>query len=220
MLGFRMSLSQPKIRLILVDDHSSIHLEVGELLKLLDDVELVAQASNGMEAVKLCDQHQPDIVLMDIVMPIMDGIEATREILARYPQIKILAMSGLDEPAAVQAIIDAGAVGYLLKEAHPKEFVSTIRAVASGKAVFSAEVMTALFRRQTDTTKPPDYGLTRREVEILSYLVDGKGNMEIAQALTISPTTVKFHVSNILHKLNVTNRAAAIALASKQGLVR
>ncbi len=212
-----MTPPQQKIQVILVDDHITIHLELGEMLKLMDDIELVAQASNGLDAVRLCEQHQPDVVLMDVMMPGMDGIEATRAICAQHPQIKVLAMSGLDTPDAVQAMIDAGAVGYVLKEAHPKELMSTIRTVASGKAVFSAELMSGLLKRHAE---PPDYGLTRREVEILGYLVEGKANIEIAQALTISAATVKFHVSNILHKLNVPTRAAAIALAAKQGLVR
>lgn len=215
-----MTLPQHKIRVILADDSIAIHLELGEMLKLMDDIEVVAQASNGLDAVRLCEQHLPDIVLMDVMMPGMDGIEATRAILARHPQIKVLAMSGLDAPDAVKAMIDAGAVGYVLKDSHPRELMSTIRAVASGKAVFSAELMAALFKRQPEPPRPPDYGLTRREIEILGYLVEGKANTEIAQALTISAATVKFHVSNILHKLNVPTRAAAIALAAKQGLVR
>ncbi|NWG17315.1 MAG: response regulator transcription factor [Chloroflexi bacterium] len=148
-----MVIGDRKIRVILVDDHHTIHLEIGALLRTFEDVELVAQGGNGKEAVLLCDQHQPDIVLMDISMPVMNGIEATRLILERHPQIRVIAMTGLDDAGTVQRMIAAGAAGYLLKEAPPAELASIIHAVYGGNAVFSADVMKPLLapRHQRQT---------------------------------------------------------------------
>ena len=212
-----MSRSSSKIRVVLVDDHSTIHLEIGALLKSFDDLELVGQGRTGLEAVRLSDEYQPDIILMDMVMPVMNGIDATRLILERHPQIKIIAMSGFDDRDTVQAMLDAGAVGYILKTAHPEDLVNSLRAVYDGQSVLSREVMKTILSRPESPAR--DYGLTRRELEILRLMVEGKTNPEIASALTISASTVKFHTSNIFQKLGVESRAAAIVLAAKQNLV-
>ncbi len=136
-----MSTNRNKIRVILVDDHHTIHLEIGALLKSLDDIELVAQGRTGEEAIRLYDQYRPDIVLMDVVMPVLNGVEATKAIVSRHPAAKIIAMTGFSDTSTVQEMLGAGAVGYVLKEAHPEELASVIRAVQSGKAVFSTEVV-------------------------------------------------------------------------------
>jgi DNA-binding NarL/FixJ family response regulator len=215
-----MPTNHPRIRVILVDDQRTIHLEIGALLQTFADIELVGQGETGQAAVELCDQLQPDVVLMDIAMPVMTGIEAARAILKRHPHIRIIAMTGLEDASTVQEMIGAGAVGYILKDSHPEELANTIRTVKDGKSVFSSAVIRPLLNQIAAAPKSAhDYGLTRREMEILRCMVEGKTNPEIAAALTVSLATVKFHTSNILRKLGVTSRAAAIVLATKQGLV-
>lgn len=211
--------SNQSIRVILVDDHSTIHLEIGAMLTTLEDIELVAHGRTGVEAIRLCDEYEPNIVLMDIVMPVMNGIDATAAIMARHPQIKVIAMSGFDDRDSVQAMLAAGAAGYVLKTAHPEDLGNTIRAVHAGNSVLAHEVMQAILHPDTVMQPKHDYGLTRREIDVLKYMVDGKTNPEIAHLLTISYSTVKFHTSNILHKLGVDTRSAAVVLAAKENLV-
>ncbi len=215
-----MSVSPDKIRVILIDDHETIHLEIGALLSTLDDIELLAEGYTGEDAVRLARQYQPDVVLMDVAMPTMNGIEATKAITALYPRIKILTLSGMDDVKTVRQMIAAGAVGYVLKEARPEELAVTIRDVHGGKAVFSSELVDALLKPNPAVAQSiQDYGLTRREVEILRCLAESMTNAEIAEALTISQATVKFHISNILRKLNVNTRSGAVVLAARQGIV-
>lgn len=211
---------QHKIRLVLVDDNTLILNEIMASLSMFEDFELVGQGKSGLDAIALCNQHQPDVVLMDIVMPIMDGIRATKEILARHPAIKIIALSGNSDAKTVQEMISAGAVGYIVKDSFPEHLTSTIRAVYSGKSVFSTDLVKALFDPANNSSPPQtDYDLTRRETEILHYMVEGKTNPEIAQVLSISLATTKFHISNILRKLDVNTRSAAISLAVKEHLI-
>lgn len=210
---------QRRIRLIVVDDHSKVHFTIASLIKLLDDVELIAQGSTGQEAIALCREYQPDIVLMDIVMPELDGIAATRQIVAEFPAIKILALSGFQDQSSVRAMIEAGAVGYVLKTSSMQDLANTIRAVYAGKAIFSMEVTTLLFAQpQPVTTPTTDYGLTPREREVLQLLVDGLNNTQIAETLTISMSTAKHHVSNILTKMQVESRVEAVAIAIRNNL--
>jgi len=215
-----MQPSQHRIRVILIEDDSAIQFEIARLLSLFEDMELVAQGGDGDEAVSLCEREQPDVVLMDIAMPRMNGIEATRTIMNRRPETKIIAMTSYGDRSTVQEMLSAGAVGYVLKEIHPEELATIIRMIYSGKSVLSKEVLkSALEAKSTVQSQPQDYGLTQREIEIIQYMANGASNPEIAEALTISQATVKFHVSNILRKLGVSSRSAAIILASKQGLV-
>jgi NarL family two-component system response regulator LiaR len=216
-----MTTQMHKIRVILVDDHDTIHSEIGGLLAALEEIELVGQGRNGQEAVSLCDQHATDIILMDIAMPVMNGIDATKEIVARHPEIKIIALSGMGDTQTVQQMIAAGAIGYLLKNARPEELVSTIQAVYNGQWVFSSDVVKPLL----DNRKPPagksprDYGLTRREMDILQAMSEGLNNNEVAQKLYISTATVRFHVTNIIEKLGVENRMEALVIAIRDRLV-
>jgi two-component system, NarL family, response regulator LiaR len=205
------------IRLILVDDHSKIHQAIRSLLSILDGIELVAQGSSGQEAVDLCDEFEPDVVLMDVIMPQMDGIEATRLIKARHPSIKILALSGFQDEDSVKAMLQAGAVGYVLKDMNIDSIGNSIRTAYEGKSVFSKEVMDTLL--QPRSMPQVDYHLTRQETEVLKLVVRGHSNPEIANTLTISLSTVKFHVSNILQKLKVNNRTEAVSRAKEQKLV-
>jgi NarL family two-component system response regulator LiaR len=187
-------------------------------LKAYDDLELVAEAKNGLEAISLCQQHKPDVVLMDLLMPEMDGIAATRAILAQCPQIKIVAMTSFDEEELVHGVLAAGAISYLIKNVSADELAKAIRAAASGKSTLSPEAARVLVQA-TRPSQQPAFDLTEREREVLGLVVQGHSNQQIADALVISLATVKAHISNILSKLQVSSRAEAIAYAIKHKLV-
>ena len=209
-----------KIRVVLIDDHDTVHLEIGDLLASFPDIELIAQGRNGKEAILLCDQHQPDIVLMDISMPVMDGITATKVIIPRHPHTRIIALSGMDATRTVQEMIAAGAAGYVLKDAHPTELASIIRAVYDGKSVFSSDLVGPLFNYALAAPKSPrDYGLTRREVDILRTMGEGLNNSEVASKLSISTATVRFHLTNVIQKLGADSRSEALIIAARQNLI-
>ncbi|MBK8024038.1 MAG: response regulator transcription factor [Chloroflexi bacterium] len=215
-----MEANPDKIRVLLVDDQETIHQEIGGLLSSFDNITLSAQARDGQQAVALCDAAAFDVVLMDISMPVMDGIAATRAILARHPGIRILAMSGIDDAVTVQRMLSAGAIGYILKDTHPEELESTIRTVHSGKSVLSADVMRPLLNRALASTKTPrDYGLTRREIDILQAMALGLNNSEVADRLYISVATVRFHLTNIIVKLGAENRTEALIIAVREKLI-
>lgn len=212
-----MSASNP-IRVILIDDHRRIHQVISEILGFADDIKLVAQGSNGQEAIHLCDEYQPDLVLMDVMMPGMDGIEATRRILEKHPNIKILALSSFQDQDSVRAMLDSGACGYVLKDGSIDDLDTTIRTTYEGKAVFSTEV-TQVLMQSPDQDSQRDYDLSEREREVLKLMAEGLNNGEIAAQLTISQSTVKFHISNIISKMGVETRAEAMVLAAKNNLV-
>lgn len=208
------------IRIVLVDDHIKVHRAIAAAVDVWDDLELVGQGSNGIEAIQLCEEHMPDVVLMDVVMPGMDGIEATRAITERFRQIKVLALSSFQDEESVRSMLDAGAVGYLLKNSSIDDLAQTIRTAYRGTAVFSAEVTQVLLRSAAPASPAPhDYGLTPREGEVLKLMVEGLNNRQIAETLVVSQSTAKFHVSRILAKLNVESRVEAVALAVEQKLV-
>lgn len=213
-------MSQKAIRIILVDDHIKVHRAIVAAIDFWDDFELVGQASNGEEALHLCEECQPDLVLMDVVMPVMDGIQATRAISEQFPHIKVLALSSFQDEDSVRAMMEAGAVGYLLKTSSIVDLAQTLRAAYSGTAVFSAEVTQALLHASPAAVPPPEYGLTPREYEVLKLMIEGLNNRQIAEALVVSQSTAKFHVSSILAKLKVESRVEAVALAVEQNLVR
>jgi NarL family two-component system response regulator LiaR len=209
-----------QIRIMLVDDHSQIHRGLGILQDTYSDLLLVAHASNGREAIQLCDEHLPEIIIMDVIMPIMGGIEATRLIHEQHPGIKILALSSFQDEESVREMIKAGAVGYILKNSSLEEIAGSIRAAYSGTSVFSAEVTHALFHSKVDSNHArEDFGLTTREVEILALMVKGYSNKQIAYELMISEPTVKFHVRNIIAKLKVSGRVEAVAVAMDKNLI-
>jgi NarL family two-component system response regulator LiaR len=206
------------IRIMLVDDHSQIHRGLSVLSDAYPDLVLVAHGSNGQEAIELCAQYTPDIIIMDVIMPIMGGIEATRIIHNQYPQIKVLALSSFQDQESVQEMVKAGAVGYILKNSSLAELANSVRAAHSGTSVFSAEVAQALFHPSSPEGPTENFGLTARELEILTLMVKGFNNKQIAYALTISEPTAKFHVRNVLAKLNVSGRVEAVALAVEKHL--
>jgi NarL family two-component system response regulator LiaR len=208
------------IRIVLVDDHIKVHRAIAAAIDVWDDLELVGQGSNGTEAIQLCEDHLPDVVLMDVIMPEMDGIDATRAISERFPQVKVLALSSFQDEDSVRAMLEAGAVGYLLKNSSIDDLAQTIRTAHRGTAVFSAEVAQVLLHSADSPSSPRcDYGLTPRESEVLKLMVEGLNNRQIAESLVVSQSTAKFHVSSILAKLHVESRVEAVALAVEQKLV-
>ncbi len=206
------------IRVMLVDDHNVVRSGLATFLRAYDDLELVAEAKNGKEAVSLCREKKPEVILMDLVMPEMDGIGATQAILAEYPEIKIIAMTSFEDEKLVQGVLAAGAISYLIKNVTADELAKAIRDAASGKSTLSPEAARVLVQA-TRPTPHPAFDLTEREREVLQLVVNGYSNQQIAEKLVISLATVKAHISSILSKLQVSSRSEAIAYALKNKLI-
>jgi NarL family two-component system response regulator LiaR len=211
-----------RISVLIVDDHGIVREGLRTYLELMDDIEVIGEAENGLEAVAQVRQHRPDVVIMDLVMPEMDGIEATRQIRAISPTSKVLVLSSFTDDERVFPAIRAGAAGYLLKDVSPPDLADAIQAVHHGKTELHSDIAKKLMDQFASpkagpTAAPGD--LTARELEVLRLIAQGKSNREIAQALTISEKTVKTHVSNILSKLHVDDRTQAAIYALKEGLV-
>ena len=207
-----------QIRLMIVDDHRVVRSGLSAFLLAYDDLKLVGEAGNGEEAVRLCAQVKPDVVLMDLVMPGMDGIAATKAIRERCPKTQVIALTSFGDQERVQAALKAGAIGYLLKDVSDVELVAAIRNAAAGRPTLAADAQRALIQAATNP-KPPGSDLTEREREVLALMVKGISNDEIAAHLTVRPSTAKFHVGNVLSKLGVDTRTEAVALALKNHLV-
>lgn len=206
------------IRIVIVDDHEMVRRGLATFLRTSPDFVLVGEAADGREALEKCGELLPDVVLMDVMMPGMDGFGAITALRERFPQIAILALSSSGEPATVAATVRAGAVGYLLKSVSIDELATAIYAAREGKPSFSPKALQALIEG-VNAPYLPNYHLSERELSVLRLLVEGKNNPEIAQALSISRSTVKYHMSAIIAKLGVSNRAEAVAVAVKQRLV-
>jgi NarL family two-component system response regulator LiaR len=206
------------IRVIVVDDHDMVRSGLEAFLMVYDDLELVAEAGGGEQAVMLSEKLRPDVVLMDMVMPDMDGASATRLIRERCPETQIIALTSFKDKHLVQGALQAGAIGYLLKDVSADELAEAIRAAHAGRPTLAPEATQILIQV---TTQPAELGhdLTAREQEILACMVKGLNNPEIAEQLVISLSTAKFHVSNVLSKLGATSRTEAVALAVQHGLV-
>jgi two-component system, NarL family, response regulator LiaR len=205
------------IRVVVVDDHDMVRKGLASYLKVTPDIFLVGEASNGEEALQICSEVQPDIVLMDIFMPKVNGIEATKQLRARFPAIQIIALTSFQERDLVEQILRAGALSYILKNVTGEELASAIRSAYSGCTTLAPEVAKALVMGVQ--YPQPGFDLTDREREVLALLVDGMSNPEIATQLTISRSTARAHVSNILSKLGVARRAEAVSLALRNKLV-
>ena len=212
-----MNASNP-IRVMIVDDHSMVRRGLAAFLKVYPDLELVGEARNGQEAVQVCEQVQPDVILMDLIMPEMDGMTATRTIRERCPHVQVIALTSFQEKELVQQALQAGAIGYLLKNVSATDLAEAIRAACVGRSTLAPEAIQALIQVESRGLTQ-DYDLTPREREVLALLVEGLSNPEIAERLSVSRSTAKAHVSNILSKLGVSNRAEAVALAIQQKLV-
>lgn len=217
----RMDLNdrQPqRIRVLTVDDHELVRNGMAFLLSPYEDIKVVGSARSGEEALRLCEELGPDVILMDLILTGMDGAAATQAVRAKYPRVQVLALTTFHDEDLVARTMQAGAIGYLLKGASMDELAAAIRSAHAGKPTLAAEAVQALTQAARSGPKPGD-DLSPREREVLTLLVAGKSNREIADELIISLPTTKRHVSNILSKLEVANRAEAVSLAVKHGLV-
>lgn len=206
------------IRILLVDDHAMVRRGLATFLMVFDDFQLVGEAESGASALQLCAEVSPDVILMDMVMPNMDGATATQAIRQKYPQIQVLALTSFKEGALIRQALEAGAIGYLLKDVSADELARAIRSAHAGRATLSPEAAQALVET---AHQPPALGLdlTEREREVLSLLIEGLNNTQIAGRLTVSPSTIKSHVSNLLSKLGVASRTEAVSLALRQRII-
>jgi two-component system, NarL family, response regulator LiaR len=207
------------IRVLLVDDHAVVRSGLAAFLLAYDDLELVGEAESGAEALHCCAEQRPDVVLMDLVMPGMDGAAATQAIKAQDPRIQVLALTSFREDDLVQRVLQAGAIGYLLKNISAEQLAAAIRAAHAGRPTLAPEATQALIQA---ATKPPapEVALTPRELAVLTLVVQGLPNRAIAAQLAINPSTVKFHISSIFSKLGVASRTEAATCAMQLGLVR
>jgi two-component system, NarL family, response regulator LiaR len=206
------------IKVMIVDDHPIVRDGLKNMLLAFDDLILVGAAGDGDEALACCAQKQPDVILMDIIMPGMDGIAATRAVLKEYPQMKIIMLTSSVDESTVQNALAAGAAGFLLKNATIHKMAEAIRSVYAGQPVLSPEATTALIHAKTGPLKP-GHDLSKREYEVLALIVEGLNNEEIAERLVISTATARHHVSACLQKLGAANRAQAAVMATKYHLV-
>jgi len=213
-----------KIKVLIVDDHALVREGLRALLSLASDIEVVGEAKNGREALKKVRDLRPDVVLMDIVMPVMGGLEATRRIFRDFPETKVLVLTQYDSEDYVIPIIEAGAVGFVTKMSSFSDLAMAVRTVWQGGAYLSPSAAAVLVeerrRRNTEQTKGNSYNsLTQREREILKLIAEGHTTREIAQILFLSPKTVEWHRGNIMHKLKLRNRTELIRYAIRKGII-
>jgi len=207
------------IRILIVDDHDMLREGLSAFLKAYQDLLLVGEASNGVDAIRLCASLKPDVVLMDLIMPEMTGVETIKAIHANQPEIRFIALSSFGEDALVKEALRGGASGFLIKNISASRLADAIRSAYAGWPTFAPEVASMLIDNNHIPTKTPDT-LTGREKEVLDWMVKGLTNAEIAIKLNISPFTVKNHVSSILSRMGVTSRTEAVSLALTSGIVQ
>jgi NarL family two-component system response regulator LiaR len=209
-----------KISIIIADDHEMVRMGLVSYLSSEEDIEIIGEASNGQEAVRLVEEHQPDVILMDLIMPIMDGVEATRRIKEIAPDCKVIILTSFMDDQQVFPAIEAGACSYLLKTARAHEIADAVRATYRGESVLEPGVAGKRMNRMRNKTEPlPHEELSEREMEVLLLLGEAKTNQEIADQLFIGIKTVKTHVSNILQKLGLEDRTQAAVYVHKHGLL-
>jgi NarL family two-component system response regulator LiaR len=203
---------------MLVDDHLMVRRGLATFLKVFDDLLLVGEAESGEAAIQLCAEALPDVILMDMVLPMMDGATTTRAIRQQFPQVQVIVLTSFKEGELIKKALEAGAIGYLLKDVSADELARAIRAANSGRATLSPEAAQVLVET---VNQPPTPGLdlTEREREVLALMVEGLNNTQIAGRLTVSPSTIKSHVSSILSKLGVASRTEAVTLALRTRIV-
>jgi NarL family two-component system response regulator LiaR len=205
---------QARIRVLIADDHYMVREGLKVFLSAQEDLEVVGEATDGAEAVERCRQLQPDVVLMDVLMPVMDGAEATAAIKEEWPETQVIVLTSFVDEKLVESVLDAGAISYLLKDTHPERLAQAIRDAYRGRGSIDASAMQALMHKKEEVGRD----LTAREREVLALLAAGLSNNEIAEKLTLSPGTVRLHVSNVLTKLGAPNRTSAAIIAMKHGL--
>jgi len=217
----RSSSAQSTIRVLIADDHAIVRKGIRALLATEPGIEVVGEASNGQEALDMAQHLEPNVILMDLVMPGMDGLEATRQLTAKLPQVSILVLTSFDGDDKVFPAIKAGALGYLLKDTGPEDLVQALQQVSQGESSLHPSIARRLLRRISEPEQAPAEldALTDREIEVLCLVAHGKSNREISDRLTISEATVRTHVSNILAKLNLCSRTQAALYALREGLV-
>jgi two-component system, NarL family, response regulator LiaR len=210
-------MNQSLIKVLIVDDHPVVRDGLKLMLSVSPGLSCIGQAENGEEALQLCDELKPDVILMDLMMPVMDGVSATRIIQKKYPNIQVVALTTFDDKELVQKALRAGAISYMLKNASMETITNTIREAYAGRPTLSKAAIQSLIEAKENDL--PDQELRLREKEILLLMADGLKNATIAEKLYISEATVRFHVSNILRKLGATNRAQAVRIAFDRGLI-
>jgi NarL family two-component system response regulator LiaR len=208
---------ETKIRIMIVDDHAVVRSGLSAFLSVNPDLEMVGEAENGEQAVVRAELLKPDVILMDLMMPVLDGVGAIRAIKSRTPGIQIIALTSFQEDELVQNALKAGAIGYLMKNVSARELGAAIRAAKDGKMTLSPEAAQALVHATQANSESDD--LTDREREVLKLMVEGLNNAEIAERLVVSLSTVKYHISNIFMKLAVDNRVAAVTMAMQKKMV-
>jgi len=208
------------IRVMLVDDHAVVRSGLATFLLTCDDMELVGEAENGEQALARCPLLKPDVVLMDLVMPGMDGATTTRRLREVCPDAQVIVLTSFKEQELVQGALQAGAIGYLLKDVTAAELASAIRAASMGKPTLAPEAAQALIQAARHPAEKIGFDLTEREREVLALMVEGLNNNQIAKRLVVSPSTAKFHVSSVLSKLGAATRTEAVAIALQNKLVK
>lgn len=215
------SIDQP-IKVLLVDDHEMVRIGLAAVLNTEDGIEVVGEASNGMEGIRLAQAYHPDVVLMDLVMDGMDGVETTAKLLELYPDCKVIVLTSYLDDSKMYPVIEAGAFSYLLKTSRANEIADAIRAASRGQSVLESQVAAKMMNRfrqpKAERAVPPHEQLTEREMDVLLRVSRGMSNQEIADDLFIGIKTVKFHVTNIFAKLGVDDRTQAAIYAHKHGL--
>ena len=210
--------SSKPIRVMVVDDHTMVRRGLATFLNIYDDLQLAGEAESGAAAIQLCGEILPDVILMDMAMPDMDGASTTHSIRRMFPQVQILALTSFKDGSMIKKALEAGAIGYLIKDVSADDLARAIRAAHAGRATLSPEAAQALV--ETENQPPaPGLDLTEREREVLALMIEGLNNTQIAGRLTVSPSTIKSHVSNILAKLGVASRTEAVTLALRNGIV-
>jgi NarL family two-component system response regulator LiaR len=213
-------MNQPDcIRILITDDYAVVRNGLRSFLSAYEDFTLVGEAASGEQAVRLCAQHLPDVVLMDLVMPGMDGAEATRLIRQKHPGTQVIALTSFKEREQVKAALQAGAIGYLLKDVSAEELAEAIRQARLGRPTLAPQAAEVLIQTALHPQEPVGFDLTAREREVLALMAAGLNNQEIAGKLYISLSTAKSHVSNVLSKMGAATRTEAVSLALKHGLV-